>query len=225
MTALTLTLTQTPEFKLDCRNITPNNLAGLGLAAIKNLALNTQKNAPKLADYFLVTGTDSNHIVFKNTNNQLDYIGHKMSIGSIVIEGDCGDFLGANMQGGHIICQGNTGARLGDQMRRGLILVDGNAGDYCASRMIAGTIAIYGHVGQYAAFSMKRGSLLLVNQPQLMVTMQDCGAHMLPFMQILLRSFMDLPSKFAHLKVSKIQKFAGDLSCDGRGEILICMED
>ena len=221
MTALTLTLMNSSDFKLDCRNITPNNLAGLTIDAIKKLALNQQKNAPQLADYFLVTGSDTNNIIFKNTNNQLDYIGHKMSVGSITIEGNCGDFLGANMQGGSIVCQGNVGDRLGDQMRRGMILIDGNAGDYCASRMIAGTIAVYAHVGQMAAFGMKRGSLLLKNKPQLIATLQDCGQQNLPFMQILLQSFKHLPSKFADFNINRVHKFSGDLSCDGRGEILI----
>ncbi len=221
MTALTLTLIKTPATKLDCSHITPTNLAGLSLDAIKSLPLNAQKNAFKVADYFEVTGTDNNTIIFKNTHQHLDYIGYKISAGCIIIENDCGDFLGANMQGGCIICQGNVGHRTGDQMRRGLILIDGNAKDYVASRMIAGTIGINGNVGQHTGFGIKRGTLLLRHQPILMATWQDCGSHSLPFMKILSDSFKSLPSKFASLQISKVRKFAGELSVDGRAEMLI----
>ena len=102
-----------------------------------------------------------------------------------------------------------------------MILINGNAGDYVASRMFAGTVGIFSQVGQYAGFGMKRGTLLLRHQPKILVTWQDCGAHNLPFMHILLQSFKGLPSKFASLSLSRVHKFAGDLSVDGRAEMLI----
>ena len=222
MNSLTLCLTKTPNFKLDCRNLTPDNLAGLSFDEINNLALNQQKNAPKIGEYFIVSGTDVDHLVLINSHQNLDYLGYKMSIGLMIVKGDCGNFLGAQMQGGTIICNGNAGDRVGDQMRRGLILIDGDSSNYLASRMVAGTIAVYGHTGLYAGFGMKRGTLLLRHQPTFIATIQDCGQHTLPFMQILLQSFRQLPSKFANLKITSVRKFSGDLSCNGQGEILIC---
>ena len=202
MTSLTFTLKSDPSFKLDCSRLTPNNLAGLSLSQIKNLSLLNSKNSPKVADYFEVFGSDSNNIIFKNPTTQLDFIGHKMSHGSI-------------------ICQGDVGDRVGDQMRRGLILIDGDAGDYCGSRMVAGTIGIYGKVGKYAGFGMKRGTILLNNKTNLHATIQDCGAHNLPFLALLFQSFKTLPSKFSGLKNQRVQRFAGDLACNGNGEILV----
>ena len=202
MTSLTFTLKLDPACKLDCSRLTPNGLAGLSLTQINNLSLTNSKNSLKVADYFEVYGSDSNNIIFKNPSKQLDFIGQQMSFGSI-------------------ICQGDVGDRVGDQMRRGLILIDGDAGDYCGSRMVAGTIGIYGKVGKYAGFGMKRGTLLLKNQADFHATIQDCGAHNLPFLALLFQSFKTLPSKFSSLKNQRVQRFAGDLACNGNGEILV----
>ena len=221
LTALTLTLKSKPTFKLDCSRLTPNNLAGLSMTQISNLSLTSSKNSPKVFDFFAVSGDDTRHIMFKNSHSQLNYIGHKMTFGQITIENDCGDFLGANMQGGTIICNGNAGDRLGDQMRRGLILVDGNAGSYCASRMLAGTIAVYGNVGGYIGFAMKRGTIILTKTPSLHATFQNCGTHSLPFLALLYQSFKPLTTKFNNITSQRVQRFAGDIACNGNGEILV----
>lgn len=206
MTALTFTPKQSSTGKLDCSRLTPNNLAGLSLTQIQNLSLSNSKHSAKVVDYFEVSGADTENIIFKNASSQLDFIGQKMSHGTI-------------------ICQGDVGDRVGDQMRRGLILIDGNAGDYCGSRMLAGTIGIFGSVGKYAGFGMKRGTILLNNKTDFHATfhatMQDCGMHNLPFLALLSQSFKRLPSKFNNLKSQRVQRFAGDLACNGNGEILV----
>ena len=221
MTALTFTLKTVPAFKLNCARLTPNNLAGLSLTQIKSLNLLNTKNSAKVGDFFETSGEDSQNIIFKNSNIQLDYIGHGMMRGQITIEGDCGDFLGANMQGGSIICTGNAGDRVADQMRRGLILVNGNATDYFGSRMLAGTIGVYGNVGKYVGFGMKRGTILLTRQTDLHATIHDCGTHNLPFLALLFQSFKAFPSKFNTLKNQRVQRYAGDMACNGSGEILV----
>ena len=217
MSALTFTLKSGLNNQVDCRQLTPNLLAGLSISEINNLSLGAQK----ASDLFEISGTDTENIIFKSSSTQLDYIGFKMSRGSITIEGDAGDFLGANLQKGTIICQGNSGDRVGDQMRRGLILIDGNVGDYAASRMIAGTIGVYGKVGNYIGFNMKRGTLLLTQKPKLHATMQDCGMHTLPFLALLFASFKPLASAFNKVQSQRVQRFGGDLACGGNGEILL----
>jgi formylmethanofuran dehydrogenase subunit C len=219
MSALTLTLKTGLNHSVDCRALTPNLLAGLSIAKINEIKLGTHK----VTDLFTISGSDTDHIVFKNSTSKLDYIGFKMSRGSITITGDSGDFLGAHLQNGTIICQGNTGDRVGDQMRRGLILVDGNAGDYVASRMIAGTIGIYGKVGSYIGFNMKRGTLLLTQKTTLHATIQDCGTHTLPFLALLFASFKPLASVFNQVKSQRVQRYGGDLACGGVGEILLIL--
>jgi len=148
--------------------------------------------------------------------------------GMLKIEGDTGDFLGSStsglrkgMRGGTVIVKGNAGDRVGDQMRRGMILIEGSAGDYCASRMIAGTIGILGDVGSYTGFNMKRGTLLLAKTPILHTTIQDCGTHTLPFMNLMFKSIALLNTKFSNIETQRVRRLVGDTACNGNGEILI----
>ena len=148
--------------------------------------------------------------------------------GLLKIDGNAGDFLGAGseglrkgMLGGTVIVKGNAGDRAGDQMRRGLILIEGNTGDYCGSRMVAGTIGVLGELGAYPAFNMRRGTLILKKQPQLHATMQDCGTHTLPFLSLLFKSFAPYDTQFSKLNSQRVQRFVGDLACNGNGEILV----
>ncbi|MCL7422653.1 MAG: formylmethanofuran dehydrogenase subunit C [Methylobacter sp.] len=158
------------------------------------------------------------------------YAACEMKKGFVTIAGDAGDFLGAalpgnkmGMKGGTVLVKGNVGERAGDHMRRGNILIEGNAGDYCGSRMTAGTIAVMGKTGRYLGYAMRRGTLLLWNQPVLSASFNDCGAHTLAFLPILFTSFRKLNSKFADASVAfnRVQRYAGDMSEIGRGEVLI----
>lgn len=225
MSALIFTLKPTITHQVDCRFLTSNNLANLTMSQIESLSLLNTQNSPKIADYFDISGNDTNHIIFRNIHQKLNYIGHKMTRGQISIEGDCGDFLGSQMRGGTIICHGSTSDRVGDQMRRGLILIDGNAGDYCGSRLIAGTIGVFGSVGNYVGFAMKRGTILLTQTPKSHATIQDCGIHTLPFLALLFTSFNGLTTRFNTIKNLRAKRFAGDLACNGNGEILVCNAD
>jgi formylmethanofuran dehydrogenase subunit C len=151
-----------------------------------------------------------------------------MVSGLLKIDGNTGDFLGGassglrkGMRGGTVIVKGNAGDRVGDQMRRGLILIEGDAGNYCASRMIAGTIGVLGKVGEYACFNMKRGTLLLTKQPKLHATIQDCGTHTLPFLNLMFKSFKPFNTQFSDIETNRVQRYVGDAACNGNGEILL----
>jgi len=160
--------------------------------------------------------------------NSQDFAACNMVGGLLIIDGDTGDFLGGasaglrkGMRGGTVIVKGNAGDRVGDQMRRGLILIEGNVGDYCASRMIAGTIGVLGSAGSFTGFNMKRGTLLFTKKPTLHVTMQDCGSHTLPFLNLLFKSFIRLNTKFSAFETLRVRRFVGDAACIGNGEILL----
>lgn len=162
--------------------------------------------------------------------NTLAYAACNMVSGLLTINGNTGDFLGGasaglrkGMRGGTVIIKGNAGDRVGDQMRRGLILIEGNAGDYCASRMIAGTIGVLGSVGEYTCFNMKRGTLLLTKMPKLHTTIQDCGTHTLPFLNLLFKSLAQYKTKFSSIQALRVQRFVGDAACAGNGEILLVL--
>lgn len=164
------------------------------------------------------------------TGNTQGFAACNMVSGLIKIDGNTGDFLGGasaglrkGMRGGTVIVKGNAGDRVGDQMRRGLILIEGDAGSYCASRMIAGTIGILGKVGDHAGFSMKRGTLLITKKPILHTTIQDCGTHTLPFLNLLFKSLALLNTKFSSIETQRVQRFVGDAANHGNGEILLLL--
>ena len=87
--------------------------------------------------------------------------------------------------------------------------------------MIAGTIGVLGKVGVWACFNMKRGTLLLTSMPTLHSTIQNCGSHTLPFLNLLFKSFKPYSSKFFHIQTQRVQRFVGDAACSGNGEILL----
>lgn len=159
------------------------------------------------------------------------YAACEMKNGQITVGGTAGDYLGAalpgnkkGMQGGVVIVKGNAGDRVGDHMRRGAILIEGNAGAYLGARMTAGTIGVMGTVGDYPGYAMKRGTLLLLKAPEsIPATFNDCGAHTLGFLPLLLKGFQAYPTRFGALAetVKRVRRYAGDMAGLGKGEILI----
>jgi formylmethanofuran dehydrogenase subunit C len=154
-----------------------------------------------------------------------------MRNGLVHVNGNCGDFAGAaipgdhqGMRGGTLLVTGNAGDRCGDRMRRGQILIEGNTGDYCGARMVAGTIAVLGKVGIAPGYAMRRGTLLFAQRPaSIPATLSDCGEHTLGFLRLLLDSLAALNSRFSQLDRNRLRvhRYAGDLACDGKGEILV----
>ena len=180
------------------------------------------------AGAYLAFGMNAGEI--KVSGNVGLYAACEMKKGYLEVSGNAGDFLGAalpgnkmGMKGGIILIKGNVGERVGDHMRRGNILIEGNAGDYCGSRMTAGTIAVMGQTGRHLGYAMRRGTLLLWNQPTLSASFNDCGTHTLAFLPILFASFKSLNSRFADASIAfnRVQRYAGDMSEMGRGEVLV----
>lgn len=182
-----------------------------------------------------VNGDAGSYLAFQMRNGEImvngnadAFVASAMAGGMLKIDGNAGDFLAAaipgerkGMKGGVVIVTGNVGDRAGDQMRRGIVLIEGNAGAYCASRMLAGTIGVMGSVGDYVGYGMRRGTLLLFQQPRLHATIQDCGSHTLPFLNLMFKAFKSLPTTFATIDRNRVRRFAGDLANDGKGEILV----
>lgn len=175
-------------------------------------------------------GMQMKNAVLHVTGSVDAYAACEMKSGELIIDGNAGDFLGAalpgnqkGLQGGIVIVKGGVADRCGDHMRRGVILIEGNAGAYLGSRMTAGTIAVLGEVGAYPGYAMKRGTLLLLKQPALSATFNDCGSHTLGFLPLLLKSWRTYPTRFADLAVSRVRRYAGDLAGNGKGEILVAV--
>ena len=161
----------------------------------------------------------------------LDYTGCGMKAGVLIINGNSGDYLGGayagqkkGMAGGTILVKGNSGDFTGDLMRKGLIMVTGNIGHYCASRMIAGTITNLGTVGENIGQNMRRGTLLLPELPKNMPAYyENCGRHNLGYLTLLLHELRKYDSEFRslHPMRRRVQRYLGDTSVNGLGELLI----
>ena len=242
MSALTFTLKSIPQQRIDLSPLTPHALASMPLAEIGAIELIAGRRKVRADSVFDISGDDADDIVIANSCDKLDYIGHDMKHGRITVHGNAGDYLGLKLRHGEIVVHGNAGIfaasgmaggfmhihgnagdRVGDQMRRGLLLIEGDAGNYCASRMLAGTIGVGGQVGEYAGYGMRRGTLLLTRAPALHATIRDCGPHTLPFLSLMFKSFAQLPSRFAQINKNRVQRYAGDIANDGKGEILVLL--
>ena len=161
----------------------------------------------------------------------LHYAGCNMQAGSIEIISDAGDYVGGSiagnkrgMAGGRILIHGSSGDFTGDLMRRGLLMVAGDIGDHCGNRMIAGTITSMGSVGENAGSGMRRGTLLFPSKPASIATgINVCGRHSLGLLPLLMRDIRAPESAFQtlHPMRRRVQRYLGDASVDGQGEVLI----
>lgn len=153
----------------------------------------------------------------------------EMAGGTLTVEGDVDDFAASTlpgsmdgMRGGTFIVKGHAGDRFGDRMRRGSAIVHGNAGDFLASRLVAGTIAVGGRAGVHVGWGMRRGSVVLAGEaiPELSETFVPALASADVFWQLLARDLARHGGPFASLAGRRIDRHLGDLSVDGRGEII-----
>jgi formylmethanofuran dehydrogenase subunit C len=158
----------------------------------------------------------------------------EMAGGTLTVGGDVGDFAASTlpgsmdgMRGGTFVVRGNAGERFGDRMRRGTAVLHGNAGDFLGSRMVAGTIAAGGHVGAHAGHGMRRGSVVFaapgatvavdVRSTPTFVTNRSATPV---FWALLARDLARHGGLFGELPASRIERYLGDLSADGKGELI-----
>ena len=163
--------------------------------------------------------------------NALDYLGCMMQNGTLEVKGDCRNYAGGaavgekkGMAGGLVLVHGNAGDFLGDLMRRGIMMICGDIGNHCGSRMIAGTITNLGKIGTHVGMGMRRGTLLFPNKPQDdLVGFHDCGRHSLGYLTLLVNELRRPDSAFRalHPMRRRVQKYIGDTSTEGQGELLI----
>ena len=187
MKPLTLTLRQRPDQRLDLSPLAPHLIAGRSAAEIERIELQTNRRRVTVGDAFRLRMGDPGRMRIEGSCDRLDRIGHALSGGEVVVDGDVGIQVGRLMSGGSLIVTGNTGpwaasgmkggfleirgatgaflaAPLAGEiagMRGGLVVVRGRAGERAGDRMRRGTIVIEGAAGAYAGSRMIAGSLLV----------------------------------------------------------------
>ncbi|BEP35990.1 MULTISPECIES: formylmethanofuran dehydrogenase subunit C [Variovorax] len=161
----------------------------------------------------------------------------EMAGGSIEVKGDVGDFAASTlpgsmdgMRGGTFVVHGHAGERFGDRMRRGSALVHGDAGAFLGSRMVAGTIAVGGKAGAHAGYGMRRGSIVFAGPDAALPQGIEAALTFVPnrtatpvFWALLSRDLARHGGAFAALPTRRIERHLGDLSADGKGELIVCL--
>ncbi|MFW5451541.1 MAG: formylmethanofuran dehydrogenase subunit C [Methylophagaceae bacterium] len=181
MSTLTFTLKSTPVQRIDCSPLTADLLAGKSLVEIAAIELVTGNRTERVDSLFDVAGDDSSDIAFAKSTDKLDFIGHNMTSGQILIEGNVGGYLGLFLEGGQIEVTGDTGIYTGCEMKAGQIKVNGNAGDFVGGArpgykngMTGGTVIVAGNTGARTGDHMRRGMILIEGDAG-----DYCGARMI----------------------------------------------
>ncbi len=181
MSALTFKLKTHPRQRVDLSPLTPDSLAGLKNDAIAAIELQSGNRKLKAAELFDITGDDATQIAIENSCGKLDYIGHGITAGSIIVRGDTGAYVAFKMRGGTVTIEGNAGAYAGCGMKSGELRVNGNAGDFLGAAlpgfrhgMAGGTIIVGGSAGERIGDHMRRGAILIEGDAG-----DYCGSRML----------------------------------------------
>ncbi len=182
------------------------------------------------------------------TGNAGMHLGAYMKGGSIEVIGNVSDWVGAEMTGGQIHIRGNAGGQLGAAyrgsltgMKGGMILVEGSAGIEVGMRMRRGIIAVKGPVRDFAGLQMKGGTIVLMSGAEvrtgawmirgtivslkplrLLPTFSYACAYSPVFLRIYARHLNSLGFSIPQEQgAGAYQRFTGDTSVPGKGEILV----
>jgi len=183
---LVLTLKERPPERLDLSLLLPHLLAGKTAADIARIGVQTTRRPLVVGDLFGLRMGDARRIRIEDACDRLDWIGHGMRDGEILVDGDAGSQAGRLMTGGRLTITGNTGPwaasgmgggeieirglagdRLGGPlpgemagMRGGVVIVRGDAGERIGDRLRRGTIVVEGRVGAWAGSRMIAGTVV-----------------------------------------------------------------
>ena len=182
------------------------------------------------------------------TGNVGMHLGASMKGGVIDVTGNVSDWLGAEMRGGLIRIRGNAGGQVGAAyrgslrgMNQGTIVIEGSAGIEVGMRMRRGVIAVTGPVRDFAGLQMKGGTLFLLGGAEIRTgawmirgtIVSLTPIHLLPtfayacayhptFLRLYARYLRTLGLEIPHeAGDGTYQRFTGDTSGLGKGEILV----
>jgi formylmethanofuran dehydrogenase subunit C len=167
--------------------------------------------------------------VIEVTGNASDWVGAEMSAGLIRIHGNAGGQVGAayrgsrtGMKGGTILIDGSAGLEVGMRMRRGTIAVRGPVRDFAGLQMKGGTIFLLGGAEIRTGAWMVRGTIVSMAPLHLLPTFSYACAYQPTFLNLYFRQLQAMG--FAgprEIQANPFQRFTGDTSVPGKGEILL----
>lgn len=181
MSALTFTLKQATDQRVDMSSLVCQKLEGLDVEAIAAIELQNGKRRLRVDELFYITGKNTQEIIIANSTDKLDFIGKELDGGSISVQGDTGAYLAMQMKSGTINVSGDAGLYAACEMKNGLLQIEGNTGDFLGGAlpgnkqgMKGGTVLVKGNAGQRAGDHMRRGQILIEGNAG-----DYCGSRML----------------------------------------------
>lgn len=168
MSALTFSLKNRPEQRVDMSPLVCQKLMGMEPAEIAAMTLQNGRRKVRVDELFKLSGSDAQRIVIQNSFGKLDFIGKALEGGSITVEGDAGAYLGLGMTKGTIHVSGNAGIFAACEMKNGMITIQGDAGDFLGAAlpgnkmgMKGGIVIVKGNAGERVGDHMRRGNILI----------------------------------------------------------------
>jgi formylmethanofuran dehydrogenase subunit C len=163
------------------------------------------------------------------SGNASDWVGAEMTGGLIRVGGNAGGQVGAayrgslsGMRGGTILVGGMAGLEVGMRMRRGIIVVGGPVRDFAGLQMKGGTIFLLGGAEIRTGAWMSRGTIVSLKPIRLLPTFASACAYNPTFLSLYARQLRGLGVSIPHsAQDGAYQRYTGDASVPGKGEILI----
>lgn len=172
--ALVLNQKLATTLPIEVNGITPDQLIGQSITAIKQRVIGLGNQDVSLGDIFDVSGSlqqtphDEPTIHWTGKLISVHWLGAQMKSGRMLVESSIGRHAGSQMSGGTIEVLGDASDYTGAEMTGGTIRVTGNAGDltganYPGSKtgMNRGQIFISGNAGRGTGQRMRRGTIVV----------------------------------------------------------------
>jgi formylmethanofuran dehydrogenase subunit C len=163
------------------------------------------------------------------TGSASDWVGAEMTGGFIRIAGNAGGQIGAayrgslaGMKGGTILVGGSAGMEIGMRMRRGVIAVRGPVRDFAGLQMKGGTLFLLGGAEIRTGAWMIRGTIVTLQSIRLLPTFSYACAYNPTFLRLYAQRLQALGVSIpVDVKDGAYQRYTGDTSVPGKGEILV----
>lgn len=161
-----------------------------------------------------------------------DWVGGEMSGGLIRVAGNAGGQIGAAYRGsprgmtdGTIIIGGSAGLEIGMRMKRGLIIIGGPVRDFAGLEMKGGTIVLRSGAELRTGAWMQRGTIISLKPIPMLPSFLYSSSYAPTFMGVLVKHLASLGSGLPlDPAAGTYQRFLGDTSVVGKGEILVWHE-
>jgi formylmethanofuran dehydrogenase subunit C len=163
------------------------------------------------------------------SGNATDWLGAEMSGGMIRVRGNAGGQAGAAYRGspsgmtdGTIVIGGTAGLEVGMRMKRGTIVVGGTVRDFAGLQMKGGTLVLVGGAELRTGAWMMRGTIVSLKPIRLLPTFAAASVYNPTFLRMYARHLSELGLSLPYEeREGAYQRYTGDSSVPGRGEILV----